>query len=63
MIRRLEQLSYVRQTKKFGIVQPMEEKDPGSYCSLPVPKGDYKKAGEGLLTSVYSNRTWKMDLN
>jgi len=29
----------------------------GPYCSLPVPEGAYKKAGEGLLTRASSDRT------
>ncbi|GAB0178802.1 hypothetical protein GRJ2_000345500 [Grus japonensis] len=50
MIRGLEHLS--------GVVQPAEEKAPGrSYCSLPVPKGAYNKAGEGLFTRACSDRT------
>jgi len=27
------------------------------YCSLPVPEGAYKKAGERLLTRAFSDRT------
>ncbi|GAB0189727.1 hypothetical protein GRJ2_001438000 [Grus japonensis] len=39
-------------------VQPGEEKVPGrSFSSLPVPKGASKKAGEGLFTRAWSDRT------
>jgi len=39
-------------------IQPREEKAPGRpSSSLPVPEGTCKKAGEGLLTRVWSDRT------
>ena len=44
--------------ERVGAVQPGEEKAAGrSYCSLPVPEGAYKKAGEGLFTSIGRDRT------
>ena len=40
------------------MVQPGEEKALGRPCSnLPVPKGAYRKAGEGLFTRACSDRT------
>jgi len=33
------------------------------YSSLPVPEGVYKRAGEGLLTRVCSDRIGVMALN
>jgi len=40
-------------------VQPGEEKASGEkpYSSLPIPKGAYRKAGEGLVTRAGSDRT------
>ena len=40
------------------VVQPGEEKAPGRpYSSLPVPEGAYRKAGGGLFTRAWSDRT------
>ena len=40
------------------VVQPGEEKAPGRpYSGLPVPKGTYKKAAEGLFTRACGDRT------
>ena len=47
-----------RQAERVGVVQPGEEEAPGRpYSSLPVPKGAYRKAGEGLFTRACSDRT------
>ncbi|GAB0175795.1 hypothetical protein GRJ2_000044700 [Grus japonensis] len=44
--------------KGIRVIQPGEEKAPGrSNCSLPVPEGAYKKAGEGLFARICSDRT------
>ena len=48
-----------RQAERVGAVQPGAEKAPRRlYCSLPVPKGIYKRAGEGLFTRACSDRMW-----
>ena len=47
-----------RATKDHFVVQPGEEKAPGETLQqLPVPKGAYRKAGEGLFTRACSDRT------
>jgi len=52
MIRGLEYLCY-KERLRAG-----EEKAAGRpHCSLPVPEGAYKRAGEGLLTRAWSDRT------
>jgi len=57
MIRGLEHLC-CEERLRAGAVQLKEEKAPGRpYCGLPVPEGAYKKAGEGLFTRVWSDRT------
>jgi len=48
-----------RKAERVGAVQPGEEKVVGRlYCSLPVLKRAYKKAGEGLFTRACGDRTW-----
>jgi len=43
--------------ERVGAVQPGEEKAAGGpYGTLPVPEG-YKRAGEGLFTRAWSDRT------
>jgi len=43
---------------RAGAVQPGEAKSPGRPpSSLPVPEGACERAGEGLLTRVWSDRT------
>jgi len=57
MVGGLEHLSY-EERLRVGAVQPGGEKAPGRpYCSLPVPGGACKKAGEGLFTRAHSDRT------
>ena len=44
--------------ERVGAVQPGEEQAVGrSYCGLPAHEVAYKKAGEGLLTSAFTDRT------
>ena len=44
--------------ERVGAVQPEEQKAPGRrYSSLPVPEWAYKRAGEGLITRAWSDRT------
>jgi len=44
--------------ERVGAVQPGGEKAPRRpYCSLPVPEGACKKAGEELFTRAYSDST------
>jgi len=46
----------------FEAVQLGEVKALGRpYCSLSVPKGACKKAGEGLFTRACGDRTWGND--
>ncbi|GAB0186891.1 triadin [Grus japonensis] len=46
-----------RQAERVGIVQPREKVAAGrSNCGLPVHKGAYKRAGEGLFTRAWSDR-------
>jgi len=48
----------VRKGERAGAVKPGEEKAPGRpYCSLSVPEGACKRAGEGLFTRAWSDRT------
>ncbi|GAB0187583.1 hypothetical protein GRJ2_001223600 [Grus japonensis] len=57
LIRGLEHLSY-EDRLRVGMVQPGEKAALGRpYSSLPVPKGTYRKAGEGLFTRSWSDRT------
>ena len=57
-VRGLEHLSYEDRLREFGVVQPGKEKAPGrSNCSLPVPEGAHRKAGEGLFIRECSDRT------
>jgi len=57
MIRGLKHLC-CEERLRVGAVQPAEEKAlERLYNSLPVPRGAYKKAGEGLFTRAYSDRT------
>ena len=47
-----------RQAERAGALQPGEQKAPRTpYSSLPVPKGAYRKAGEGLFIRAGSDRT------
>lgn len=46
-----------QQAERTGSVQPEEEMALGIHYHFPVPKGDYRRAGEGLLTRVCSDRT------
>ncbi|GAB0181563.1 mitochondrial enolase superfamily member 1 [Grus japonensis] len=56
MIRGLEHLSYEDRLRELGLFSL--EKAPGRpNCSLPVPAGAYRKAGEGLFIRECSDRT------
>jgi len=57
MVRGLEHLC-CEERLRAGAVQPGEEKAAGRpHSSLPVPEGAYKKAGEGLFKTAWSDRT------
>ena len=46
------------QAERIGVVQPGEEKAPGRpYSGLPVVKGGYGKAEEGLFIRECRDRT------
>jgi len=58
MIKGLEPLSYEERLRELGLFSLVEEKALGRpYCGLPVPEGAHKKAGEGLSTRAWSDRT------
>lgn len=43
-----------RQAQGIGVVQP-EEEQGCPYSSVPEPRGNYKRAGEGLFIRAYDS--------
>ncbi|GAB0179429.1 hypothetical protein GRJ2_000408200 [Grus japonensis] len=56
LIRGLEQLSCEDRLRELGLFS-LEKTPVRPYSSLPVPKGAYKKVGEGPFTRACSDRT------
>ncbi|GAB0176000.1 hypothetical protein GRJ2_000065200 [Grus japonensis] len=58
LIRGLEHLSYEDRLRELGLFSLEKRRLQGtSNCGFPVPEGAYRKAGEGLFTRAWSDRT------
>ncbi|GAB0205607.1 hypothetical protein GRJ2_003026300 [Grus japonensis] len=61
MIKGLEHLSCEGRMNELGLFS-LEKTLGRPYCNLPVPKGAYRKGGEGLFTRASTDRTRGNDL-
>ena len=58
MVRRMEHLSHKERPRELGLIRLEQRRLQGGLTvAFQYPEGIYKKAGEGLFTRAYTNRT------